>query len=187
MSKKEYGLKILTNIYMHWSKWKTLKKISKKNSQHCFSPQMFWRLITGNEKAEEVQGRDKWHRRFFFVPSESEMLYLFFGWLYHLWHCSQKGPYLGTWVPIGTFLTFWVPIYISGSLLSMFWLNSREEHSLASHHPPWSWALPNFRWASNSPPVISLSILSLLSLLLPALSPPVWALGPTSSRPDLLS
>ena len=25
-------------------------------------------------------------------------------------HCSQMGPYLGTRVPIGTFLAFWVPI-----------------------------------------------------------------------------
>ena len=31
-----------------------------------------------------------------------------------LFHCCQKGPYLGTQVPIGTFLTFWVPIYLSG-------------------------------------------------------------------------
>ena len=28
---------------------------------------MFWRLITGNEEAEEVQGRDKWGGRFSFV------------------------------------------------------------------------------------------------------------------------
>ena len=48
----------------------------------------------------------------------------------------------------------------------MFWLNSREEHSLASHHPPWSWALPTFRWASNSPPVISLQCEHLGRLLL---------------------
>ena len=26
------------------------------------------------------------------------------------------------WVPIGTFLAFWVPIYFSGSLFSVFWL-----------------------------------------------------------------
>ena len=46
-------------------------------------------------------------------------------------HCSQKGPYYRDRVPIGTFLTFlgpyWVPIYISGSLFSVFWLHSREE------------------------------------------------------------
>ena len=33
-------------------------------------------------------------------------------------------------VPIGTFLTFWVPI---GSLFSVFWLNSREECQLSLH------------------------------------------------------
>ena len=43
-------------------------------------------------------------------------------------HCSQKGPYFRDRVPIGTFLTFWVPIYIPGSLLSLFWLDSREEN-----------------------------------------------------------
>ena len=37
-----------------------------------------------------------------------------------------KGPYFRDRVPIGTFLTFWVPIHISGSLFSAFWLNSRK-------------------------------------------------------------
>ena len=45
-------------------------------------------------------------------------------------HCYQKGPYLGTWVPKGIFLTFWVPIYISGSLFSVFWLHARKKFSL---------------------------------------------------------
>ena len=35
-------------------------------------------------------------------------------------HCSQVGPYLGTWVPIGTFLTIWVPIFIEGPSFSLF-------------------------------------------------------------------
>ena len=30
------------------------------------------------------------------------------------------GPYLGTWVPIGTFLTIWVPIFIKGPYFSRF-------------------------------------------------------------------
>ena len=28
----------------------------------------------------------------------------------YIYHCSQKGPYFRDRVPIGTFLTFWVPI-----------------------------------------------------------------------------
>ena len=36
-------------------------------------------------------------------------------------------------VPIGTFLAFWVPIYISGSLFSVFWLHSREECQFSQH------------------------------------------------------
>ena len=42
-------------------------------------------------------------------------------------HCSPKGPYFRDRVPIGTFFDFlgpyWVPIYISRSLFSMFWLH----------------------------------------------------------------
>ena len=78
----------------------------------------------------------------------------------------DPGPYRDLFDFLGLNLSFRVPIYLSGSLLSMFWLNSREEHSLASHHPPWSWALPTFRWASNSPPVISLQCEHLGRLLL---------------------
>ena len=48
-------------------------------------------------------------------------------------HCSQKGPYFRDRVPIGTFLTFWVPIYISGSLYSVLWLNSRKECQFSLH------------------------------------------------------
>ena len=35
-------------------------------------------------------------------------------------HCSRVGPYLGTWVPIGTLLTIWVPIFIKGPYFSRF-------------------------------------------------------------------
>ena len=35
-------------------------------------------------------------------------------------HCSQVGPYLGTWVPLKTFLTIWVPIFIEGPSFSLF-------------------------------------------------------------------
>ena len=34
-------------------------------------------------------------------------------------NCSQTGPYLRDQVPIETFLTLWVPIYISRSLFSL--------------------------------------------------------------------
>ena len=45
-------------------------------------------------------------------------------------HCSA----LFFLVPIiGTFLEFWVPIYISGSLFSVFWLHSREECQFSLH------------------------------------------------------
>ena len=40
-------------------------------------------------------------------------------------HCSPKGPYFRD---LSDFLgPYWVPIHISRSLFSMFWLNSREE------------------------------------------------------------
>ena len=29
-----------------------------------------------------------------------------------IFHCPKKGPYYRDWVPTGTFLAFWVPIYI---------------------------------------------------------------------------
>ena len=45
----------------------------------------------------------------------------------HITTVSKRVPILGT------FLTFWVPIYISGSLFSVFWLNSREECQLSLH------------------------------------------------------
>ena len=35
-------------------------------------------------------------------------------------HCPKKDPYHRDRVPLGTFLVFWVPIYISGSLFSVF-------------------------------------------------------------------
>ena len=39
-------------------------------------------------------------------------------------HCprNRKGPFYRDRVPIGTFLAFWVPIYISGFLFSVFWV-----------------------------------------------------------------
>merc|ERR1719234_1288730 len=36
-------------------------------------------------------------------------------------------------IPIRTFLNAWVPIYISGSLFSVFWLNQREECQFSLH------------------------------------------------------
>ena len=52
-------------------------------------------------------------------------------------HCPKVGPYLGTWVPIGTFFgilgPYWVSIYFSGSLFSVFWLHSREECQFSLH------------------------------------------------------
>ena len=50
-----------------------------------------------------------------------------------LLHCPQNGPYYRDRVIIGTFLAFWVPIYISGSLFSVFWLHSREECQFSLH------------------------------------------------------
>ena len=51
--------------------------------------------------------------------------------------CPQMGPYLGTRVPIGTFFgilgPYWVSIYFSGSLFSVFWLHSREECQFSLH------------------------------------------------------
>jgi len=48
-------------------------------------------------------------------------------------HWCKKGPYYRYRVSIETFLTFWVPIYISGSLFSVFWLHSREECQFSLH------------------------------------------------------
>ena len=44
-------------------------------------------------------------------------------------HCLQKGPYFKdlVWSFIRTILAFWVLIYISGSLFSLFWFQSRKE------------------------------------------------------------
>ena len=47
------------------------------------------------------------------------------------------GPYLGTQVPMGTLYgilgPYWVSIYFSGSLFSVFWLDSREEFQFSLH------------------------------------------------------
>ena len=48
-------------------------------------------------------------------------------------HCHLKGPYYRDGVPIGTLLAFWVPIYISGSLFSVFWLHSCKEYQFSLH------------------------------------------------------
>ena len=40
---------------------------------------------------------------------------------------------LRTWSLIRTFLAFWVLIYISGSLFSLFWLHSRKECHICRH------------------------------------------------------
>ena len=52
-------------------------------------------------------------------------------------HWHQMGPYLGTRVPIGTLFgilgPYWVSIYFSGSLFSVFWLHSREECQFSLH------------------------------------------------------
>ena len=48
-------------------------------------------------------------------------------------HCGKKGPHFRDWVPIGTFLTFWVPILCSGSLFSLFGVNSHKECQFSLH------------------------------------------------------
>ena len=60
-------------------------------------------------------------------------------WTRHAWdsnahsvlvrECSPKTlcPCLETWVPIGTFLTFWIHICLSGSLFWKFWFKSHED------------------------------------------------------------
>ena len=62
------------------------------------------------------------------------------GWSYQctkrcqIWeHCSEKGPYSRDRVPIRTFETFWVPIYFSGYLFSVFWLKSGKEYQFGLH------------------------------------------------------
>ena len=58
-------------------------------------------------------------------------------WIYvfyvDVFHCYQKGPYYRDRVLIRTFLAFWVLIYISWSLFSMFWLHSRGECQFSLH------------------------------------------------------
>ena len=46
---------------------------------------------------------------------------------------SKRVLILRTWSLIRTFLAFWVLIYISGSLLSLFWLHSRKECQFSLH------------------------------------------------------
>ena len=46
---------------------------------------------------------------------------------------TLKGPYFRDRVPIGTILTFWVPIYISRYLFSVFWVNFRNECQFSLH------------------------------------------------------
>ena len=49
---------------------------------------------------------------------------------------TESGPYpVSKRVHIlGTFFTFWVPIYVSRSLFSVFWVNLREELQFSLHH-----------------------------------------------------
>ena len=46
-------------------------------------------------------------------------------------HCHLKGPYYRDL--IGVLGPYWVLIYISGSLFSVFWLHSREECQFSLH------------------------------------------------------
>ena len=46
---------------------------------------------------------------------------------------SKRVLILRTWSLIRTFLAFWVLIYISGSLFSLFWLHSRELSHICRH------------------------------------------------------
>ena len=63
-----------------------------------------------------------------FFPTRKEKKQVFFlkfskkklPWNCPEMHCSEKGPYFREQVPIGTFFTCWVPIYISRSLFSVF-------------------------------------------------------------------
>ena len=52
-------------------------------------------------------------------------------------HCLQKGPYFKDLVLnkdlFGILGPYWVLIYISGSLFSLFWLHSREECQFSLH------------------------------------------------------
>ena len=46
---------------------------------------------------------------------------------------SKRVLILRTWSLIRTFLAFWVLIYISGSLFSLFWFHSRKECQFSLH------------------------------------------------------
>ena len=48
-----------------------------------------------------------------------------------LLHCSEKGPYFGDFFDL--FGPYWVPIYTSGSLFSVFWLKSWKECQFSLH------------------------------------------------------
>ena len=45
-------------------------------------------------------------------------------------HCHLKGPYRDLNGVLGP---YWVPIYISGSLFSVFWLHSCKEYQFSLH------------------------------------------------------
>ena len=49
-------------------------------------------------------------------------------------HCSKKGPHFRDRVPIGTFLTFWVPNHTSGYLFSEFGCKLRQECPFPQFH-----------------------------------------------------
>ena len=48
-----------------------------------------------------------------------------------LLHCSEKGPYFGDFFDL--FGPYWVPIYTSGFLFSVFWLKSWKECQFSLH------------------------------------------------------
>ena len=57
------------------------------------------------------------------------------GW--YMVHCLQKGPYFKDLVLnkdlFGILGPYWVLIYISGSLFSLFWFHSRKECQFSLH------------------------------------------------------
>ena len=67
------------------------------------------------------------------VPAKGHIHYCLVGSIDLSRHCHLKGPYYRDRVPIGTLLAFWVPIYISGSLFSVFWLHSCKEYQFSLH------------------------------------------------------
>ena len=56
------------------------------------------------------------------------------GTVWYSVHCSKKGSYYRDRVPIGTFFTFWVPIFFSGSLFSVCcYIHANNVNSVCKH------------------------------------------------------